>query len=555
MGFPVLAHDTRRISGKDVIKKNVESIKKASSFLRTALGPRGTVKLVVQTKNSFIISSSGSILISSLKGENPAFKVIKEVATSQKKKFSDGVKTTIILIGELLKNAEKLIEKKVHPNIIIKGYNEALKETIKILKNLSVPVNLENTKILNQVAKTAINNIFLSHSSLKGKFSKMAVKTVKHVVERQNGDWKLDKRRILTVRLKGKNLFYSKLIRGVVLRKNTPHLRTPKKVENAKIAILGEGIEATLKDRFGSSLIKILNDFTKVNIFLRDEYNRLQTAIKRILDLNVNVVFSSGGIDDRALHMMVKEGIIGVRDLNREDIEKVLIVTGGKIININEISPDCLGKAESLEFKRVNPSDEYLLIKNKESKIVTLLLRGGNSYLIDEVEKNFLGAVNAVFESIKGGVVGGGGAIEVEIAEKLRSHAKSVTGLEQLAIKAFADSIEVIPIVLAENTGLDPLETICELRSKHALGQKWMGINTFEEKISDTMKVGILDPTNIKIHTFKIAKEVATLILRVDDLILSKKFEEEEVLPKAKKLLAEKEVEVPILIEKTEETY
>jgi len=512
----ILADNTQRTKGKDAQSNNIMAAKLVAETVRTTLGPKGMDKMLVDSMGNVVITNDGVTILEEMQIEHPAAKMIVEVAKTQENEVGDGTTTAVILVGELLKNAERLLEQDVHPTMIIKGYRLAAEKAQIILNNMSEKIKLDDDSILEKIALTAMTG--KGAEVAKELLAKLAVKAVKQVMEMDKDKIIVDLSDIKLEKKTGGGIEDSKLIRGIVLDKGRIHSGMPKIVKNAKIALLDIAVE-----------IKNLETDTKISItspdqlhgFIEQEEKMLRDMVDKIKASGANVVFCQKGIDDVAQHFLNKYGIYAIRRVSQSDMNKLARATNGNIVsNLNDLSKEDLGSAGIVHEDKVGDEEMTYVEECKSAKAVTFLIRGGTEHVIDEAERAIKDALGDIISALKDGrVVAGGGAAEVEVARNLRLFANSLSGREQLAVLSFADAMEVVPRTLAENAGLDPIDIITELKSKHDEGKKWAGLDVFSGKVIDSWKAGVVEPLKIKTQAVKSASEVAELILRIDDVI------------------------------------
>ncbi len=509
----ILPEDTRRTTGKDAQRNNIMAAKLVAETVRTTLGPKGMDKMIVDSLGDVTITNDGVTILEEMNIEHPAAKMIVEVAKTQEAEIGDGTTTAVVLAGNLLGNAEDLLDKNIHPTVITKGYRLAAEEAQKILDKIAEPVNVSDEDLLRQVAITAMTG--KGAETAKEHLADLAVKAVKQVAEKNNnvnlGNIKVEKK-------VGGGIHDSELIQGIVLDKERVHGNMPKLVKDAKIALIDSAIE--IKSTEIDAKISI-TDPSQLQGFLDKEEEMLKNMVEQIIKSKANVVVCQKGIDDIAQYYLAKNNIYAIRRVKESDMEKLAMATGAKIIsNLHELNETDLGNAGIVEEIKVGDEEMTYVRECKNPKAVTLIVKGGTEHVVDEVERAVTDALGDIVATIKlGKAVAGAGAAEMEVSKGLREFANTLSGREQLAVLAFADAIEMIPRTLAENAGLDPIDTLTELKSAHDAGQKWAGINVFDKNIVDSWEAGIIEPLKIKTQAIKSASEVAELILRIDDVI------------------------------------
>ena len=516
----VLKEGTERESGRGAQKKNIEVAKAIADSVRTTLGPKGMDKMLVDSLGDIVITNDGATILKEIDVEHPVGKMMVEVAKSQDSEVGDGTTTAVVLAGELLKMAEELLDHNVHPTIITNGYRLASEKALEILPTLGVKVNSDD--ILKEIAITAMTGKNVGDA--KEYLADIAVKSVKAVAEKKNGKVYVDTDNIKVEKKQGGGISDTQLIDGIVLDKEKVHPRMPKVVKNAKIALINTGFE--VKKTEISAKIQI-NDPSQIQAFLDEEEQEIKKMVEKIKKVGANVVLCQKAIDDLAQHYMAKYGIYGVRRIKKSDMEKLAKATGGKIItNLDDLTPKDLGFAKLVEERKIGEDHMTFITGCKNPKAVSILIRGGTEHVVDEVERALHDALKVVGVAMEDGyATPGGGAAEIELALKLREFAPSVGGREQLAIEKFADALEIVPRTLAENAGMDAIEILMKLKSEHQKGKKNAGVNVVKGKISDMIKEKVIEPMRVKKQAIESATEAATMILRIDDVIASKKSE------------------------------
>jgi len=541
-GVPVLIlkEGTQRTYGREALRANIMIVRAIAETLRTTYGPKGMDKMLVDSLGDITITNDGATILEKMDVQHPTAKLVVQIAKGQDEEVGDGTKTAVIFAGELLRFAEDLLDKNVHPTIIVSGFKKAAEEAVKRLDEIAEPVDIENEEILKKIAKTSLTSKAV-HGA-RDYLAEIAVKAVKQVTEKRGDKWYIDLDSIQIIKKHGGSLRDSKLIYGIVLDKEVVHPGMPKRVENAFIVLLDAPLEVE-KPEIDAEIR--ITDPTYLKKFLEEEERLLEEMVERIYSVAVErmkregyepgrnagiVVITQKGIDEVAQHFLAKKGIMAVRRV-KSDLEKLAKATGARIVsNIEDLTPEDLGFAKLVEERKVG-EDKMIFVEGcPNPKAVTILLRGGLERLVDEAERSLNDALHAVADAIRDGkIVSGGGAVEVELAKHLRELAPKVGGKEQLAIEAFARALEGLPMALAENAGLDPVEIIMKLRAAHTKPEgKWYGVNVFTGEIEDMMKLGVIEPVSIKLNAIKAGTEAATMVLRIDDIIAAARREEKE---------------------------
>jgi len=509
----ILQDNVSRTLGKDAQRNNILAAKVVADVVKTTLGPKGMDKMLVDSSGEITVTNDGVTILEEMEIDHPAAKMMVEIAKTQDNEVGDGTTTAALLAGKLLENAEKLLDKKIHPTVIVKGYRLAAEKSMQILNEISIP--LESKDVLRQIAMTAMTGKGAEVS--KEKLSNLVVDAIDQVADGRKvrlDDVKIEK-------VKGDSVSDSELIQGIVIDKERVNADMPAMVKNAKILLVDFPIE--LKNPEAETKISVSTPEQLEN-FIKSEEQYLKDMTAKIIASGANVVFCQKGIDDVAQYYLSTAGIFACRRVAKSDMEKLARATSGRIIsNIGEINEHELGKAEIVEEIKKG-EDSLTYVRGCENpKAVTLIVRGGTNHVIDEVERAIKDGLGVVVSAVNvGKVVAGGGAIEMELSRRLRIFAKTLGGREQLAIEEFANSLEAVPEALAENAGLDPIDVLTELKKRHEDGMSRSGLNLFNTGISDTFEAGIIEPLKVKTQAINSASEVATMILRIDDILVSK---------------------------------
>lgn len=512
----ILKEGSERTRGRDAQGRNIMAAKVVASAVRTTLGPRGMDKMLVDGMGDVVITNDGATILKEMDIEHPAAKMIVEVAKTVDDEVGDGTTTAVVIAGELLKQAEELLDQEVHPTIIASGYKLAVEKAMEILNGAAKDIKPNDTGLLKKIAITAMTG---KGAEVAGeKLTELAVKADQSVVDE---DGIVDIDNIKVEKKVGGTAEDSELIEGMLIDKERVHPNMPKKVENAKIALIDAALEIEKTEI--DAKIEITSP-DQIQAFMDQEEKMLRKLVDMISGVGANVVFCQKGIDDLVQHYLAKEGILAERRVKKSDIEKLAKATGAKIVTtVHEIGKDDLGKAGLVEERKVGDDDMTFVEKCKNPKAVSILLRGGTEHVVDELERGLHDALRVVGLAIEDRkVVTGGGSTETELALRLREYASTIGGREQLAIEAFANAMDIIPRTLAENAGLDPIDMLVELRSQHEKGIKSAGIMP-KGKVGDMWKMNVVEPLRVKTQAVSSAVEAATMILRIDDVIASSK--------------------------------
>jgi len=516
----ILKEGTQRSTGRDAQRNNILAAKVVAETVKTTLGPRGMDKMLVSGIGDVVITNDGATIMKELDVQHPAAKMLVEVAKTQDNEVGDGTTTVVILTGELLDKAEKLLEKEVHPTIIVEGFKNAADKARNILDGLSETINATDSEMLRKVAITSMGTKGVSGA--KDYLATIAVDAALQVKETREGKSKVDVDLVKVLKKHGRSLEETELVKGIVVDKEIAHPQMPKRIENAKIALLNAKLEIE-KTEFDAKIN--INSPDQMKMFLDEEERMLKEMVDKVAESGANFVFCEKSIDDIALHFLSKKGIAAVKNASSGDMEKLAKATGGKILaSVKEISSISLGEAKLIEESKIG-DDKLVYIRDaKNPMAVTIVLRGGTEHVVDEAERALHDALCVIRDAIEDNkIVAGGGAGEAETSKQLRDYAVKVGGREQLAIEAFADALESVPLALAENAGLDPIDIMVELRSKHQdPTNKWYGVDVFSGKVKDMRALNVIEPLRVKLQVVKSATEAASMILRIDDVVASK---------------------------------
>ncbi|MBI2581308.1 TCP-1/cpn60 chaperonin family protein [Candidatus Woesearchaeota archaeon] len=518
----ILPEGSQRTTGRNAQRANIMAAKAVSETVRTTLGPKGMDKMLVDNLGDIVITNDGVTILEEMNVEHPAAKMIVEVAKTQEDEIGDGTTTAVVIAGELLKKAEDLLDQDVHPTVVVRGYRMAAEKALEVLNKIAEPIAEKDTAMLEMIAMTAMTG--KGAEKAKEQLSKLAVKAVKDVADLKDGKLSVNKDNIKIEKKVGGAVEDSELVEGIILDKEKVHPGMADVVRNARVALIDVAVE--VKSTETEAKIQ-LTDPNQLQGFIDMEEKILRDKVEKIAKSGANVVFCQKGIDDLAQHFMAKKGMYAARRVSKSDMEKLARATGAKIVtSLEDLSASDLGASGVVEAKKVGDEDMTFVKECKNAKAVTLLIRGGTAHVVDEVKRAVEDAIGDVASALASGkVVAGAGATEIELALQLRRYAGSLSGREQLAVNSFAEAIEIIPKTLAENSGLDPIDVLTELKSQHDKGRKWAGIDVFTGKIMDAWKEGVLEPLKVKTQAISSASEVAGMILRIDDVIASGKSE------------------------------
>ncbi|MGI0053322.1 MAG: thermosome subunit beta [Thermoplasmata archaeon] len=520
----VLKEGTERDRGKSAASGNIAAARAIADAVRSTLGPRGMDKMLVDSMGDITITNDGVTILKEVDVEHPAAKMIVEVAKTQDQQCGDGTTTAVVLAGELLKRAETLLEQSIHPTVITRGYQLALLESERILQQqIGTKVTGENeAAVLFDVATTAMGSKGVFGS--RDKLAQIAVRAVQRITEKRGDRVVSDVSLIKLEKRHGGTIDNTELIDGILLDKERGHPRMPRTVKGAKVALLNSALE--VKKTEIESKINITSP-TQVQSFLDEEDRNFRKMVEQVKHSGANVLITQKGIDDVVLHYLAKEGIFALKQVKESDLQKLARATGAKIVTgVRELQATDLGHADLVEERKVGDEDMTFVTGCKNPRSVSILIRGGTEHVTQEVERSLEDALKVVSSVLEDGVVcPGGGATEIDLAVHLRKYAPGVGGREQLAVEAFAQALEVIPWALTENGGFDSINTLIELRGAHdgTPASRNVGVNLSDGKTTDMWKLKVLEPLRVKRQALSSAVEVANMVLRIDDVIASKK--------------------------------
>jgi len=512
----VLKESALQQKGRDAQKNNIAAAKLVAELVRTSLGPRGMDKMLVDSLGDVTITNDGATILKEIDVQHPAAKMMVEISKTVDNEVGDGTTSSVVFGGSLLAKAEELLEKDVHATVIIEGFQAAAEKALSLLQELAKSVSPSEKDVLLKVAKTSMESKLISEDS--DMLSKLVVDAILQIVEKEAAGNRVDLDNIKVEKKAGGSIRNTQLIKGIVLDKEVVHSGMPTKMEKAKIALLNSALEIEKTEM--SAEIRI-TDPTQMQMFLEEENRMLKSMVDKIHEIGANVLICQKGIDDIAQHYLAKQGILSVRRVKESDMAKLAKATGGRISsNIDDMTPKDLGSAETVEQRKVE-TEKWVFIEGcKNPRAITVLIRGGSQRVVDEVDRSLHDSLMVVKDVIeKPAVVAGGGAPEEFLSSNLKDWADRFEGREQLAIKKYAEALEIIPLTIAENAGMDPINTMVTLRAKQSQGKKWTGIDARNTRVADMYALDIIEPVAVKEQIIKSATEAACMILRIDDVI------------------------------------
>ncbi|MGC9113909.1 MAG: thermosome subunit beta [Candidatus Micrarchaeia archaeon] len=518
----MLPEGSSRVLGKDAQRTNIAVAYAVAQAVKSTLGPRGMDKMLVSELGDIVITNDGATILEEMHIEHPAGKMMVEIAKTQDQEVGDGTTTSVVLAGELLKNAMELLDQDIHASTIISGYKLAASKALQILNEIGMEVKISDTKTLEKIASISMASKTVGAGAGKDHLASLVVKAVTQVAEKRDGKNFIDKDYIKIEKKQGGDIFQTTVINGVLIDKEVVHPGMPKKVENAKIALLDAALEIEKTET--DARINI-NSPEQMTAFLEQEEKMLKEMAEKVVKSGANVLFCQKGIDDVAQHYLAKQGVVACRRVKKSDMEKLARATGARIVTtLDDLTPKDLGFAGTVEERKIAGEQMTFVEKCKEPKAVTIFIRGSTNHVVDEAERAVNDALGAVASAIEEGkYTAGGGSIEMEVATRLKKYAVEVGGREQLAIQSFAEALEVIPRTLTESSGMDPIDTLVELRAKHEKKDGIVyGVDVIKGKVADMLALNVIEPLKVKKQAIQSASEVTQMILRIDDIIASK---------------------------------
>jgi thermosome len=516
----ILREGTTRSRGREAQRANITAAKVVAETVKSSLGPKGMDKMLVDGLGDVTITSDGATVLKEMDIQHPAAKMMVEVAKTTDDEVGDGTTSVVVLSGRLLELAEELINKNIHPTIIVDGYRAAAEKTLTSLNDIAIKVSPTDKVMLKKAAMTSMGSKLVS--DYRDYLADIAVDAILKVAQQVDGEYKVDLDDVKVDKKAGESLLETKLIDGIAIDKEVVHSGMPKRIDEAKIALINSAIEVE-KTEFSAKIS--IERPEEMKAFLDEEERMLKDMVANITSAGATVLICQKGIDDAAQYFLAKQGVMAIRRCTQSNMEKLAKATGAKIVvTLDDLSAKDLGYAKLVEERKVG-EDKWVFVEGcKNPKAITLLIRGGTEKVVDEAERSLHDALCVVRDIVLNpSVVAGGGAPELEVSSRVRKWAESLSGKEQLAALAFAEALEVIPTTLAENAGLDPIDILVELRSRHEKGNVWAGVDVFNGEVNDMAELDVYEPLSVKEQIIKSASEVAAMILRIDDVIASGK--------------------------------
>ena len=516
----ILREGTERSRGASARDANIQAAQIVAQAIKTSLGPKGMDKMLVDSFGDVTITNDGATMLKEMDIQHPAAKMMVEISKTQEDEVGDGTTTVVVLAGELLGNAVELMEKKVHATVIIDGYRDAQEQALKYLDEIAINVDPMDKVILKKVARTSMASKLIHGYS--DYLSDIAIDAILQVAEEADGGYTVDLDNVKIEKKPGGSLTDTEFIKGLVIDKEAVHADMPKLVRDAKIGLLNAAMEIE-KTEFDAKIH--IESPDEMQAYLNQEEDMLRGMVQKVKDAGINVLLCQKGIDDMVQHFLSREGILAARRLKKSDMEALARATGAKVVtNVDQLNADDAGYAATVEEKKIG-DDKLIFVEGcRNPKAVSILIRGGTERIVDEADRSLHDALCVIRDVVQEPkVVAGGGAPEVEVARRLREYAEGVTGRERLAIGKFADAVEVIPITLAENAGMDPIDALSEMQSLHTKGVIWAGVNSFDGEVSDMAELDVYEPMAVKVQAIKSATEASTMLLKIDDVIAASK--------------------------------
>jgi len=531
-GTPVLIlkEGASRSRGKGAQHANIMAARIVAEAVKSALGPKGMDKMLVDSMGDVTITSDGRTILDEMEVQHPAAKMMVEVAKTQDDEVGDGTTSAVIVAGELLGKAEDLIEKNVHSTVIIDGYRRAADKALETLENIAIPVKPRGKEFLKKVAMTSMASKLVAEN--REHLAEIAVDAVLNVAQKVKDEYRVDvKGDIMVEKKPGESLADTKLIEGLVIDKEVVHPGMPRRVEKAKIALVNSPLEVE-KTEFDAKIN--IESPEQMEAFLNQEEKMLKDMVEKIAEKGANVLICQKGIDDLAQHFLARKGILAVKQAKESDMEKLAKATGGKVVtNLDDLSVEDMGSAELVEERKIGDDKLTFIEGCKNPRSVAILIRGGTERIVAEAERSIHDALCVVRDVVQEPkIVAGGGAPEMEVAKALKEYAETLPGREQLAVQCFAEAMEAVPLTLGENAGLDPIDILSELRARHEKGETWAGVGVLEGKVMDMEKLEVFEPLVVKKQIIKSATEAASMILKVDDVIAAGRMKAPPTPPK-----------------------
>ena len=508
----ILNEDAERTRGEDAQSSNITAGKAVSNAVRTTLGPRGMDKMLVSDSGDVVITNDGATILQEMDIEHPAAQMLVEVAQTQEDEVGDGTTTASVLAGELLSQAEDLLEDDVHPTTIVEGYHEAAALAQEAIDAETLDADVDDDTLV-EVAESSMTGKGTGDVEA-GSLAQTVVEAIRQVQTADGID-----RDSVTVRTQtGASSSATELVQGVIVEEEPLHDDMPRSVEDAKIAIIDNDIEvreANVDAEYNVS------DVDQLNAAIEAEEQELRGYADAIAETGADVVFVTGDVEDRVAAYLAKHGVLAFDSVDDDDAAAIRRATGTRRAgSVDDLEAEDLGAADAIGVEKYG--DDLVFVEGgAAAESVTIFARGGTEHVTDELERALGDALDVVTAALdKGGVVPGAGGTEIAIADHIRETAAGIEGRKQLAVEAFADAVDTLPRTLAENTGMDPIDALVDLRSRHdSEGRAGIIAEGQTGVIADPVEKGVLDPAAVKREAVESATEAATMIVRIDDVI------------------------------------
>ncbi|WP_137284041.1 thermosome subunit alpha [Halorussus salinisoli] len=510
----ILAEDTERTHGEDAQRSNISAGKAVSEAVRTTLGPRGMDKMLVTDTGDVTITNDGATILETMDIEHPAAQMIVEVAEAQEDEVGDGTTTAAVLAGELLSKAENLLDDDVHPTTIVEGYGRARDIALEAIDSLVLDEELDDD-LLKHVAESSMTGKGTGDVTTET-LADNVVRAVRHV-EGEEGVVR-DNVRVHTQT--GGSSSATELVAGVISDAEAVHTNMPREIEDATIAVVDEEFGVRSAEVDAEYSVESVDQLTAA---MDAEDRELREYADALSSAGVDAVFSTDSIEDRVAAYLANAGILAFESVDDDEARAIASATGAsRTSKVADVEDADLGNAETVRVRSFGDEDLAFVEGGAAAEAVTMLVRGGTEHVVDELERALSDALDVVTAALDtGGVVAGAGATEIVVADHVREEAAGVEGRQQLAVEAFADAMDVLPRTLAENTGMDPIDGLVDLRAENEANEGRAGIIAEGEdgEVGDPVEAGILDPTAVKREAVESATEAATMIVRIDDVI------------------------------------
>jgi len=516
----ILKEGTERSRGSDARNANIEAARVVAEAVKSSLGPKGMDKMLVDSFGDVTITNDGATMLKEMDIQHPAAKMMVEVSKTQDDEVGDGTTSVVVLTGELLGKAVELMGKKVHPTVIVDGYRDAQEQALRILEEMSIKVDPTDRDALKKVAVTSMASKLIAGYS--GYLADLAIDAILQVADEVDGGYDVDLDMVKMEKKAGGAITDTRVIRGLIINKEVVHSDMPKLVRDARIGLLNAAMEIEKTDF--SAKINIENP-DEMQAYLDQEEQMLRNMVKKVKEAGVNVLLCQKGIDDMVQHFLAREGVLAATRVKKSDIEALAKATGGKVVSsVDDLRKEDVGYASTVEERKIGDDKMTFVEGCRNPKAVCILIRGGTERIVDEAERSLHDALCVVRDVVREPkILAGGGAPEVEVARRLRRYSEGLSGRERLAVSAFAEALDVIPLTLAENSGMTPIDALSEMQSRHEKSEIWVGVSSLDGKVSDMAELNVYEPLQVKVQAVKSATEASTMLLKIDDVIAASK--------------------------------